>query len=159
MYRKNKGKQQYTEVAPRVIYIIHAPTEDRCVYIGHCRKDLWKDVYRSHMRKERYKTADLVSECKEAGIRPCWHILAEVECTKVIAYRHVIAWNRILEDNGYMILDPGKVNDYMYDMHDDTQSIYDAHREDNLSELLCCENCMVRVYARKLCTQFPASDK
>ena len=154
MHYRRKGTSHYTEVAPRVIYIIHAPVEDRCVYIGHCRKDLLMDVYRSHLREERYKTRIFIDECKEADIRPCCHILEEVVNTKVMAYRHVIAWNRILEDNGYMILDPGRVNEYMYDMQPYTRSIYDAHKGDDLSQSLSCENCIVRLRAGKLCNQY-----
>ena len=144
-------KSQYKQIEDRVIYSLHSPVGNDC-YIGHCRKDLLKDVYKDHCRGERYKTAAMTADLKARGLRPCLHILYEVSCTKVEAYRHVIVWSKILRDNGYRNLDQGNVSCYVDDMLPDTLSVYNRHRNATLDDLLRCDNCIVKMYARKLCT-------
>ena len=150
-------KSQYKKVEDRVIYSLHSPV-GKDFFIGHCRKDLLKDVYKDHCRGERYKTAAMTAALKARGLRPCLHILDTVTCTKVEAYRHVIAWTRILCDNGYHNLDHGNVSCYVDDMLPDTHSVYDRHCNAALDDLLHCDNCFVKVYARKLCPNFTSTD-
>ena len=150
-------KSQYKEIEERAIYALRSPIDNAC-YIGHCRKDLLKDVYKDHCRGERYKTAAITAALKARGLRPCLHILDTVTCTKVEAYRHVIAWTRILCDNGYHNLDQGNVSCYMDDMLPDTLSIYNRYRNAALDDLLRCDNCIVKMYARKLCPNCTSKD-
>ena len=146
-------KSQYKEIEERAIYALHSSI-DNYYFIGHCRKDLLKDVYKDHCRGERYKTAAMAVDLKARGLRPCLHVLEEVSCTKVEAYHHVIAWSKILRDNGYHNLDQGNVSCYVDDMLPDTQSIYDRHCNTVLDDLLRCDNCIVKMYARKLCPSY-----
>ena len=97
-------KSLYKEIEERAIYVLRSPIGND-YFIGHRRKDLLKDVYKDHCRGERYKTAVMTADFKARGLRPCLHILDTVTCTKVDAYRHVIAWTRILCNNGYRNLD------------------------------------------------------
>ena len=146
-------KSQYKQVEDRVIYVLGFPGL-KDFYIGHCRKDLLKDVYRDHLRGERYKTKNAVAECKAQGLRPCLHVLEEVRETKVDAYHHVIAWSKIFAERGYMGLDNGNVVCYMEDMLEHTLSVYEQHKTVDLGELLRCETCVVAMYGRRLCPSY-----
>ena len=137
-------KSQYKKVEDRVIYSLHSPICNDC-YIGHCRKDLLKDVYKDHCRGERYKTASMTADLKARGLRPCLHILDTVTCTKVDAYHHVIAWTKILCDNGYRNLDQGNVSCYIDDMLPDTRSIYNRHHNAAFDNLLHYNRCFVKL--------------
>ena len=144
-------KSQYKEIEERAIYVLHSPVGKDC-FISHCRKDLLKDIYKDHCRGERYKTETMTATLKARGLRTCLHILDTVICTKVDTYHHVIAWTKILCDHGYTSLDQGNVTCYMDDMLPDTLSIYNRHRNTTLDDLLRCDNCIVKMYTRKLCT-------
>ena len=146
-------KSQYKQIEDRVIYSLHSPVGNDC-YIGHCRKDLLRDVYKDHLRGERYKTEKAVSDCKARGLRPCLHILEEISATKVSAYRHVIAWTKILTERGYAGLDKGEVECYMEDMLDHTRSVYEQYKNTNVSKMMACRRCFVRIYGRKLCVSY-----
>lgn len=146
-------KSQYTEFQDRVIYILHSSCGKE-FYISHCRKDLLKDVYRDHLRGERYATEAYVKSCKEQDIRICLHILEEVTCTKVQAYQYVIAWTKIFCDNGLIPLNQGNVVCYIEDMYDNTLSIYNQRQNTTLEGLLPCRHCVVKTYGRKLCPNY-----
>lgn len=146
-------KSQYKTIEDRAIYFLRASGGNE-FYISHCRKDLLKDVYRDHLRGERYATEAFIATCKEQGLRPCLHILEEVTCTKVQAYQHVIAWTRIFCDTGFEPLNLGNVVCYMEDMHDTTLAVYTQHKDAVLANLLQCQHCVVKTYCRKLCPDF-----
>ena len=59
--------------------------------------------------KARVFSSAPVKVCSR-GLRPCLHVLEEVSCTKVNAYCHVIAWTKVLHDNGYRNLDQSNIN-------------------------------------------------
>ena len=143
-------KSQYKQVEDRVIYVLHAPFGNQ-FYVSHCRKDLLRDVYKHHLRYQYYKTESFISSCKEQFVRPCLHVLEKVSCTKVDAYHHVIAWAKILCDNGWHSLDQGNIACYMEDMLEDTLSVYAQHKGAVLEDLLRCQHCVVRIYSRKSC--------
>lgn len=137
------GKKSYTEVAKRAIYILHT-CDSPYFYIGHCRRDLIKSVYNAHLRGEYYKTCKFISELKAKGLRPCLHILEEITATKVMAYRHVIAWTRILDDAKYETLDEGKVLDYIGNLFGYTQTVFETNKHVNFPSMFICDTCVVK---------------
>lgn len=66
---RNSRKSQCTDIATRVIYILHAPFSTD-FFIGHCRKDLLRDVYKDPLHGERYKTVSFPQGSKN---RVCIH--------------------------------------------------------------------------------------
>lgn len=146
-------KSQYTQIDDRVIYILHSPISNE-FFISHCRKDLLKDVYMDHLHGYRDKTYPFYLAFQQYAIHPCLHVLEEVNCTKVIAFQHVIAWTKLFCDHGYLCLDQGNVSCYIDDMYEYTQSVYTRICNLCLSPLLTCQSCVVKKYKRKICTQF-----
>ena len=61
-----------------------------------------------------------------------------------MAYRHVIAWTRILDDAKYETLDEGKVLDYMGNLFGYTQTVFETNKHVNLSSLFKCDNCAAK---------------
>lgn len=146
-------KSQYTKVEDRVIYVLHA-AESTKFYVSHCRKDLLKDVYKDHLRGERYKTCAFTAARKAQNTRPCVHILEELSCTKLDAYHHVIAWTKIFVDRGFESLDQGDVVCYAQEMFDDTLAIYRQNKDVVLKQILQCRNCIVKIYNRETCQKY-----
>ena len=144
------SKQDYTEVTKRVIYILHTH-DNPYYYIGHCRYDLLRSVYNAHLRGQYYKTREFVFELKAKGLRPCLHILEEVTAAKVIAYRHVIAWTRILDDAEYETLDEGRVLEYMGDLFGQALAVYEANKNADISNKLKCDTCIGKTIKRISC--------
>ena len=147
----HKSKTAYTEVATRLIYILH--TQDSpYYYIGHCRYDLIKAVFNAHLREEYYKTRDFVREIKAKGLRPCLHILEEVTSSKVMAYRHVIAWTRIFDDAGFETLDEGHMLAYMGDLFGHALTVFEANKLADIPSILKCDNCAAKTANRVPCS-------
>lgn len=144
------GKPPYTEVAQRAIYILHT-CDSPYYYIGHCRRDLIKSVYNAHLRGEYNKTCKFISELKANGLRPCLHILEEITATKVMAYRHVIAWTRIFDDAGYEASDEGNVVDYMGDLFGYALMVFEANKNANLPTIFKCDTCAAKMFNRIQC--------
>ena len=142
MRTPQKGKYHRTVEEDRFIYIIHAP---HCndFFIWHCKKDLWKNSYKRHLCGLRKQTADLVAECSKKGYLPCFHVLEEVRLTQIMAYRHVIAWTQIFELNDYETLAGDKTLFYMSEMFEDTEAIFNQHKDANLVQLLSCKSCLI----------------
>lgn len=151
------GKTPYTEVAKRAIYILHT-CDSPYFYIGHCRRDLIKSVYNAHLRGEYYKTCKFISELKAKGLRPCLHILEEITATKVMAYCHVIAWTRILDDAKYETLDEGKVLDYMGNLFGYAQTVFETNKHVNLPSVFICDTCVVKDSKQTRCPLYCSAE-
>lgn len=146
----HSSKTAYTQIAPRLIYILH--TQDSpYYYIGHCRHDLIKAVYNAHLRGEYYKTRNFVFELKAKGLRPCLHILEKVTATKVIAYCHVIAWTRILDNAAYETLDTGHIIEYMGDLFGQALIVFEANQFADIPSILKCDSCAAKTANRVPC--------
>ena len=144
-----KGKYHRTVEEDRFIYIIHAPHCSN-FYIWHCKKDLWKASYKRHLCRQRKQTVDLVRWCTEKKYPLCFHVLEEVHLTQIMAYKHVIAWTRILELKGYDTLAGDKTLFYMSEMFEDTEAIFNQYKDADLDQLLSFQTCLVENCPRKL---------
>ena len=66
-----------------------------------------------------------------------------------MAYRHVIAWTRILDDAKYETLDEGKVLDYMGDLFGYALTVFEANRHIDLSSIFKCDNCAAKTQKKR----------
>lgn len=151
---RNSKKSQYKEVAERVIYLLlfHG-TKD--FFIFHCPKKAVRDYFRQHMHGTHYKTMKSIEELKKQDLHPCLFVLEEVNTTKVDAFNYVIVWTKIFTEAGYTGLDHGNVNVYKDDLFDHNVILYDERKNADLSSLLTCEYCLVKIYNRTHCRYAP----
>ena len=147
-------KSQYKEVAERVIYLLLFPGTNY-FFITHCPKKAVRDYFRQHMHGTYYKTKQAIEKLKKQNLHPCLFVLEEVNTTKVDAFRYVVVWTKILSEAGYVGLDQGNVSVYKDDLLDKNISLYNTRKDTNLSEILTCEHCMVRIYSHSHCRFAP----
>ena len=143
-------KSQYKDKDYRVIYLLRSP-KTKEFFIGHCSPDSLMPTFRQHCAGDRNYTDECFPALKKEGLHPCLTILEEVFSTKVMAYRHVVAWTKIFVDAGYVSLNTGNILDYIEDLHEDSYRVYDINRLSNLSKICDCSACLVSNYARKPC--------
>ncbi|MBQ8767582.1 MAG: hypothetical protein IJZ16_12370 [Clostridia bacterium] len=78
-------------------------------------------------------------------------VLEKIETTISDAYKHVLVWIKILMENGYKCYNYKVTVDATKELHAKTEKLYMDRIDNDLTELLCCENCLVKVYNRKGC--------
>lgn len=138
-----------TEKEDRVVYVFSSPVAKAC-FVFHCRKESVRETYRHHMHFERYATEEFMRSVTPN--RPCMHVLEEIpHITAVRAYRYVLAWIRILIEQGYTCYNYQCQIDQANDMLSETKKLYDARKDECLDELMSCECCQVKVYNRERC--------
>lgn len=150
---RHAKKSQYKEIEKRVIYIILSPLSKE-FFIGHCRKDLLKSVFRQHFYGERYQTKKCFSEFKKQNLHPCLFVLEEVVCTKVKAFNYVVAWTKICCEQGFENLNRGNVQAYISNPLEETENLYRERRKENIAQKVICSNCIVSNYRNKMCSMY-----
>lgn len=137
------------EKEDRVVYAFTSPVDKVC-FVFHCRKDSIRETYRHHTSQRRCCSERFMHIVEPH--RPCMHVLEEIpRVTEVRAYRYVLAWMRILMEQGYTCYNYQGQIDQANDLLWSTQKLYDARRDECLGNLLSCAQCQVRVYKRERC--------
>ena len=145
-------QNQYTEKQERSIYILLNPIS-KVFYIDYTLTPNLRKMYTEHYIETRSKTREMVRHMKHNLSRPCCFELNRLYCTKVEAYRHVIAWTKIFVEQGYQNIDRGNVSEYINDIFGETKQIYENYKQIVLSEEFACSKCQFPVYKRKICEQ------
>lgn len=151
---RHSKKSQYKDIAARVIYLLLFPGT-KYFFVFHCPKKAVRDYFRQHMHGTYDKTKAAVEELKKQNLHPCLFVLEEVETTKVLAYRYVVVWTKILSEAGYVGLDQGNVSVYKDDLSDQNVLLYNERKNVDLPSLLTCEHCLVKIYNRAHCRYAP----
>ena len=149
MPRQSK-KSQYTEKRDRTIYALINPVTKE-FYISHCRSDLLKDVFKQHLYGKRYQTEDSFLPLRKENDHPCLFVLDEVFTTKVDAFNYVIVWTKIFSENKLIKLNTGSINDYIEDLYEKNEKLYETRKHVNIEDICSCEKCLVQNYNRRLC--------
>ena len=144
------SKAKYrTEKADHIIYAFTSPVDKKC-FVWHCLKDSVRETYRHHTRLRRCCSERFMHAAEPH--RPCMHVLEEMpRVTEVRAYRYVLAWMRILMEQGYTCCNYQGQIDQANDLLWSTQKLYDARKDECLGNLLSCAQYQVSVYKREQC--------
>lgn len=138
----------YNKKEHRAICILVSPTE-KSFHINHCLVESVRETYRHNIKGRRYATQKFISDIQPD--RPCLFVLEEIETTISDAYKHVLVWIKILMENGYKCYNYKATIDATKELHAKTEKLYMDRKDTDLTELLCCENCLVKVYNRIEC--------
>ena len=88
------------------------------------------------------------------------HILEELpDSTISQAHKHILAWVRILLENGYTCYNPPGTIEQAQSLKLSTAKLYCERRDMDLSEILCCQNCEVCVYKKEHCKHMNVIDQ
>lgn len=148
-------KSQYTQREERVLYVILNPRTKE-FYIDYTLKKNVRQLYIEHCLGNRARTKQMVSDLKNRNMRPCCFRLSDLKCSKVKAYRHVIAWTKKLVENGYKNIDEGNISEYINDIFGETKDIYDglAYMDSKyLDTAFGCSYCLFPVFKKEICNQ------
>lgn len=151
MPRPSKRKQ-YTEKANRIIYVILNPSTKE-FYISYtlAGKENIRVIYKDHYTEKRNKTMHMIHQMKLKNVHPCFFKLDTVFCTKVEAYRVVIAWTKIFIEHGYINLDQGNISEYIKDLFGEAKTIYESKKNIDIDYEFNCNNCLFPTYRRQKC--------
>lgn len=139
----------YHRKEDRLIYVFVSPVDKIC-YVGHCKKDSIRETYRHHTKNRRYCTQRFMEATQPH--RPCMFVLEELPNISIAkAYRYILAWIKILMDNGFGCYNYHKVIDQTKDLLWETELLYQQRKDMPLTKLMLCEKCPVRVYKKKAC--------
>ena len=138
----------YNKKERRAIYILLSPT-GKSFLINHCLVGSVRETYRHNIKGRRYATQKLISDIQPD--RPCLFVLEEIETTISDAYKHVLVWIKILMENGYKCYNYKAIIEATKELHTKTEKLYLERKDTNLTDLLCCENCLVQSYNRVEC--------
>ena len=147
---RHPRKSQYKEIKKQVIFLLRSP-KSKEFYVGHCQPNSLMPVFRQHWSGDRNYTDKCFLELKKEGLHPCLTVLEEVYLTDVEAYKHEIAWTKILVDAGYKNLNTGNIECYMEDMFGETLSAYEQNKDSDIDEICDCKSCLVSIYGHKTC--------
>lgn len=147
---RHSEKPQYKIVKDRIIFLMRSPLTKEFI-VGFCEPNSLLPIFRQHCAGDRNYTNVCFSKLKRDGLHPCLTILREVKCTKADAYKHVVAWTKLLVAAGFEPLNTGNILNYIEELKDKSQAIYNEIIDLNLGEICSCNNCIVRNYARKKC--------
>ena len=129
-------KKFYHEERIYKIYALYDDVVERRAFIGKTVSRM-SSVYSQHRRGSNRHTQELFEiDCLE----PDMVVLEEVTCTGAVAYRHILAWIRFFEDQGYEMLNPEGTLVQAEQMKDQTLEIYKRILE------LPFEDYLARVY-------------
>lgn len=147
----------YHRKEDRLIYVFVSPVDKKC-YVGHCKKDSLRETYRHHTKNRRYCTQRFMESVQPH--RPCMFVLEELhQITISKAYRYILAWIKILMDNGYVSHNYPKIINQANAMLWETQLLYQQRKENPLTDLMLCDKCPVRVYKKKECPSWKAREQ
>ena len=151
-----KKSTYYTEKKFRCIYAFVHPLKKVC-FVHHCL-DAPRETYRHHTKLRRAFTRRFMLDCQPE--RPCMHILEELpDSTISQAHKHILAWVRILLENGYTCYNPPGTIEQAQSLKLSTAKLYCERRDMDLSEILCCQNCEVCVYKKEHCKHMNVIDQ
>ena len=140
----------YNVKRDRVIYIFLSK-DKKTYFIDHCFLGSERETFRHHFKQRRFFSKPFMQQME--GVRPCMFALENLYDTEEIAVRHKIAWNKIFMENGYKSLNGEAIDNYSTEMYTKTKLIYNQLCENDVNEIISCENCIVKQYRNTLCEQ------
>ena len=139
----------YQRKEDRLIYVFVSPVEKIC-FVHHCKKDALRETYRHHTKNRRYCTQRFMEAVQPH--RPCIFVLEELPNISIAkAYRYILAWIKVLMDNGYVCYNYPKIISQANAMLWETKLLYQQCKDIPLTERMSCEKCPVRVYKKTEC--------
>lgn len=143
-------KSQYKTTKKRDIYIILNPLSQE-FFIGHCKETSKKNLYIKHYNEQKYQTKNSVETLKKNGNKPCMFVLEKVETTEVEAYKYVVVWTKIFIENGYINLAKGSIEEYINNLLEENEKLYNKRKNAPLDSILQCNNCLFQNYGKSDC--------
>lgn len=93
-------KRFYEEEKIFTVYALHISEEEEYVFVGKTRSPRISAIYSEHICGKRASTAAYFD--KED--RPNLYVLETLWTTEDEAYKHVVAWVKVFQDNGYVCI-------------------------------------------------------
>ena len=147
---KMENENQKTDV----IYILLSQSKKLFMILCGC-KDSIRETYRHHLKGRRLTTEWFVTSLLPE--RPCIFILEEIDPDEEANL--LVVWLKILLDQGYVSCNHPDIIEQAEHLYMDNTLAYSKRKSTNLSSILACENCLIPVYNKKPCPQFPVAEE
>lgn len=137
----------------QVVYIL-LNKKNRQFFIARGAENTLRETYRHHLKMRRDYSKDFVKACLPE--RPCLFILERIdpECEENL----MLIWLRIFLDNGYTCHTHSDIIDAAHTLYLTNQLAYDKRKDTDLSKLLSCDNCILPIYNRTCCPDYPGEN-
>lgn len=152
----NKSKNDfYNKKEKRTVYVLISPIE-KIFYINQCLTTSLKETYRHNIKGRRQTTKEFINHISPN--RPCVFVLENTNLTKVEAYNYVLIWIKIFLENGYLSFNNKKLIELSDHLYFENRRIYDQRKTVNLESFLSCENCLIPIYNKIICKNYPQNN-
>lgn len=149
-----RRKDKYRTREDRLIYALVSPC-DHHVWINHCLSSALQEIYRHNIKGRRYASHRFFDALDAP--RPCLFVLEDLPRSTIHeAYGLILAWIRVLTENGYQCFNYQTILDYAQDLNDKNRARYEERKNLNVQELLACDKCMKPTYKRVTCDRYDA---
>lgn len=130
-----KRDNVHKKKALRTIYVLIF--SDNGFFINHTTQKNMRDVYKDHYNLKWNWSKNQMATDKEKGYIPQMFILEEdFEGTKAEAFSRIVAWGRLLQENGYTCTNGETFSEYIGDLVPRTQKYYDEIKNEDVKLLL-----------------------
>lgn len=130
-----KRDNVHKKKALRTIYVLIF--SDNGFFINHTTQKNMRDVYKDHYNLKWNWSKNQMAADKEKGYIPQMFILEEdFDGTKAETFSRIVAWGRLLQENGYTCTNGETFSEYINDLVPRTQQYYDDIKNEDVGLLL-----------------------
>lgn len=133
-----------------VVYVLISLSR-RTFLIAHGTKESLCETYRHHLKLRRDFSKNFIESI--APERPCLFILEEIDPKNPANL--LIVWLRILREKGFASFNSSTLIEYSEYLYIDNMMAYEQRKDTDLSEILCCNSCLIPTFKRKTCASYP----
>lgn len=133
-----------------VVYVLVSLSR-KTFLIAQGAKESLRETYRHHLKLRRDFSKNLIESI--APERPCLFILEEIDPENPADL--LIVWLRILREKGFTSFNSPTLIEYSEHLHIDNMMAYKQRKDTDLSEILCCNSCLIPTFKRKTCASYP----
>lgn len=139
---KRMPRKQKTTI---YVYAILSEIDTRC-YVGQCRPESIRPTYRQHISGKYQATRNLFSESITAQKMPSLYIVSEYTASSLSSKTQVYAFLKYFQDQGYDVLVSGEAEEWLKDISDASQAIYDSLAKTSIRDILTDDACVIHDY-------------
>lgn len=126
------NRENYTQEKHYTIYALILYAEENFVYIGKTTSPRISAVYSRHICGGVAATDGYLN----TGEAPKLYILEQLQATNAAAYKHIVAWTHIFQQNGYAAINHDATLEQSFHLLPETQAIVDSHSAEPLAAIL-----------------------
>ena len=141
-------KKIYTEHKDWKIYAIVFPNS-MDFFVGMTSQEGLRDTYKNHFILRNRFTKPHFEKFKAENLVPDMYLLEVFEGTKSKCFSRIVAWAKVLIDNGYTSVNGETFVSYTEDMLERTQEYYEEIKDTDISKLITAEKSLFPKYKTK----------